>query len=382
VSQGRDKKMRNNFKTLLTIIYLLLGLSILCIAENTGKTILLSVKTGDNSFNIYMVYDSGKIKLKTKILHCAFVESYEGNSLPTLSPDEGRIVYAGTDRIIRLLDVKTGKTVKLTSQGHVRQVEALINGWSVDGNILLYHVMDDNSEEDDDEDDYAISTITANVNVEKPLVSKIPPLEDEKIDTGYFLYNVSSKKTIKINFNGKYVGWTDKGEIIYQYPDDNSTDLYAEDLSGNTRNIIKCGGWDINFMSQIKINHAGNKAAAISGNFGSNHGIVSLDLITGVCRDVTGKEDWAKMQWPDLSPSGEKISWLDGRKGTTEQGYIHDEFIVDGKSAFKADSTICEYRWIAEKKVALILCDEPDNFEIEVVDLDTGKIAGRQKVIK
>jgi|GEM_PF-5751568 hypothetical protein len=351
--------MKKTFGVLFIIALSLCYVQAFCPVKSRGAHIIYPVKVNDGLCRIYRVFENGETKTLMQLsTGAAWESSYSGSTLPNVSGDEKHMAYCDGN-ILWITEISGVKKQKIAPKNGMGK--ALVNGWSRDGTRLLYHIVEDDSDNDDES-----------------LQGK-PAVDDGNspaADEGYFVYDLLSGKSERMDIKGLYVSWGEGNGIICQWPDDNSREIISIDPKGNTSTLFKYNGWGTDEISQIFIGRTG-MAAAMAGSSGRNDGVILIDLAGHRSKDITGKKDWSKMQWPALSPSGKKVSWLDSDRHGRDGGFIRDLFVVDKKTIFKTQDFIDEYRWISESSIAVITrSDEDVNSvdELYVIDSGTGKI--------
>jgi hypothetical protein len=355
--------MKKPSRGVLAFVLLLCFAPAFCAVKNKGPHINYPVKINDKLYKIYKVYENGETKTLMQLSTGSAEESSSGSTLPKISSDEKHMAYCD-DNILWIAEISGVKKQKIAPKNGMGK--ALVNGWSRDGTRLLYHIVEDVG----DNDDESLQKKSAD-NGDN---SSVPP---SVTDEGYFVYDLSSKKSERVDIKGAYISWGKDGNIICQWPNDyNSREIISIDLKGNTSTLFKCNGWGINEIGQIFIGQTG-MASAMAGASGSNEGVILIDLAGHSSTDITGKEDWSRIQWPEISPSGKKVSWIDSGRRGKDTGYIHDIFVVDKKTIFKTQDLIDEYEWISDSAIAVITrSDEDVNSvdELYVINADSGKI--------
>lgn len=349
-------------RVVLVLALLLSFSSAFCAVKNKGASVIYPVKISDELYRVYRVYENGETRMLMQLPTVGWKSSYSGSTIPNISPDEKHLAYCkGND--LWITDISGVKKQKIAPGNGMGK--ALVNGWSREGTRLLYKIEEDNSG-DDDESQQGEHGVSGDTGSAPPSVA----------DTGYFVYDVPSGHSERLGVKGVYISWGEGGTIICQWPGDNSREIISNDLKGNTSTLFKYTEWGTDEMSQIFIGQT-DRAVAMAGSSGSSEGVILIDLAKGSSSNITGREDWSKIQWPALSPSGKKVSWIDSGRSGKDTGYIHDLFVVDKKTIFKTQDLIDEYEWISDSAIAVITRSDADVNSVDelyVINADTGKI--------
>jgi hypothetical protein len=365
--------MKKTFKVVFVALFVLFSIPVFGVLKNRGSYIVYPAKISDELYKVYKVYEDGGTRMIFQLaLSGAAETSYDGTTIPQVSPDNKYLAYSD-EGAVRVKDIVEGRGKKIAPAHDEEQLKGLVNGWSHNGKKLLYHVMESVKQQEVDYENRPEDGSKRGEN--SKAVKNSPAMRD----SGYFVYDTSTGRSTQFPLKGVFVSWGNGDEIICQYPSDGSRELISVDASGNTKALFKYNGWGAGDLEQIKTDKKPDKAAAMAGISGKSSRLILIDLVKNSSENLTGMQDWGKAQWPNLSPSGTSFSWMQGNMSKKEKFYIYNTFVVDKKEVFKTQDYIDEYRWVSDKAVAVITRSDTDvnsTDELYVINPETGKILG------
>ena len=279
--------------------------------QRGGSPVPLVVHSADGALALLDPVTGARRELKQKaaIYFAGSIET--GSTRPVVSPDGRWVAYLTEDgRNVKVTSLLDGETRSLTDLPGGADVETVISGWSPDSAGLLYHLGESGSLDDD-----------------------LLPLP-EGVTTGFY-YAPVGEAPRKLDHIKAYTAWSRPGAVVDNAMKEGGAYALIEqplDPSEPTRTLATVKG-SYGF-SQLQIRGGEvvymRDGEAVRGKLGEEP------------TPITPAMDFATLQWPKLSPTGERVVILfDGKLALVEDAATPPRVLAPC-------GALCTVRWYGD----------------------------------
>lgn len=322
-------------------------------------TIVTTISSGNNSRQVWKVYDDGQIEL----LDFQITQGYHGTSgigdtNPLLTPDRSKVAFTSNHNLW-IYNFASSTTEQITFVGQPTDsifisIDILISGFSLDNTKILYYVTHG-------------STFCEGCD---------HGTQVREVEYGFFIHDLNTKQSKKVDFPRHFMGWVFKENILLKNDDENDITLYV--YSPGTEQITALFT-NPNRLTQPDISLDGKSMAATAHRAGEVQ-IIQVNLLSGFYEGLTEFRSFAQLQWPKFSPSSRKIAY--SKAVVIENNKFTDmQVVVDNQSLHQCPN-FPRYFWINDEILAIYCLREIGAIvnEITVVDVNTGKIISNHQL--